>query len=288
MATTMPHSLGATAFWTASVRALESARADRLIDDPWAAALAGKEGAAWISQRPAESVLPIVLRIRYFDDCLQRIAAEGAIRQVVLLASGLDTRAFRLGLPAQIRCFEMDQPAVLAHKERVLSEAAAVPTCVRHAVGADLTGDWREPLVGAGFDPQLPSAWLLEGFLFYLTNDAITRILDQVTSLAAPASWLGFDIVNGVMLVHPLTRAWLEMQAKAGAPWIGTMDDPIGYLAERGWQAGLSQAGAGVEHNAIDANHGRWPYPVIPVTMPDMPHNWFVTARRRVGRTTPR
>jgi hypothetical protein len=67
------------------------------------------------------------------------------------------------------------------------------------------------------------------------------------------------------------------MQAQAGAPWLGTLDDPVGFLAARGWQATLSQAGQ------ADANFGRWPYPVIPTTMPDMPHNWFVTAVKVPG-----
>lgn len=85
---------------------------------------------------------------------------------------------------------------------------------------------------------------------------------------------MGFDIINGVVLTSPWTRPWVEMQAAAGAPWIGTMDDPVRSLAERGWQATLTQAGQ------PDANHGRWPLPIIPTTMPGMPHNWYVTAAR--------
>jgi hypothetical protein len=78
------------------------------------------------------------------------------------------------------------------------------------------------------------------------------------------------------MLTYPLTRKWVEMQAEAGAPWIGTMDDPVGCLAERGWQANMTQAGA------ADANYGRWIFPVIPTTMAEMPHNWYVTAQRAI------
>ena len=92
--------LESTAYWTASVRALESRREDRLIDDPWAEALAGEIGAEWIAQRPAGSTLPIILRTRYFDDFVQHITREAGIEQLVLLAAGLDTRAYRLGLPA--------------------------------------------------------------------------------------------------------------------------------------------------------------------------------------------
>jgi len=129
-----------------------------------------------------------------------------------------------------------------------------------------------DALVLHGFDPQTPSLWLLEGFLFYLPNETGTHILDALTELAAPGSWLGFDIINSTTLTSPLTQKWIEMQAQSGAPWIGTMDDPVVFMAHRGWAASLTQAGA------EDAHYGRWPYPVIPTTMPDMPHNWFVIA----------
>lgn len=266
--------LGSTARWTAGVRALERAREDRLFDDPWALALAGEEGQQWIAQRTADSVIPIVLRTRFFDDFLQRATREDAVRQVVLMAAGLDTRAFRLSWPAQTRLFELDQPAVLEHKAAILGAAGARPACARQTIGADLTDPWAERLVEAGFEPQQPSTWLLEGFLFYLPSAIGARMLDQVGRLAAPGSRLGFDIINGAVLTSPLTRPWVEMQARSGAPWVGTMDDPVGFLAERGWSATLSQAGQ------PDANHGRWPYPVIPTTMPGMPHSWFVIAQR--------
>lgn len=264
--------VSSTAHWTAAVRAKERERADALFNDPWAAALAGKAGMAWIEARPANSVIPIVLRTRYFDDFLQRITHQEGVRQVVLLAAGLDTRPFRLSWPEQSRCFELDQPPVLQYKEQVLHSAGAQPACQRQTVAADLTGPWSERLIEQGFNPQQPSGWLVEGFLFYLPNEQITRLLDEVTRLAAPGSWLGFDIVNSSALTSPLTRPWIEMQAKAGVPWLGTMDDPTDFLTSRGWQAALTQA--------ADANHGRWPFPVIPVMMPDMPHNWFVTARK--------
>jgi methyltransferase (TIGR00027 family) len=155
-----------------------------------------------------------------------------------------------------------------------MRNAGAQPACERKVIAMDLTSSWEAALVDAGCDPLQPSGWLLEGFLFYLPNDRVTQILDQVTSLAAPGSWLGFDIVNAITLTFPLTRPWIEMQAAAGAPWLGTMEDPAGFVAERGWLASLSQAGQ------PDAHHGRWTLPVIPTTLPNMPHNWFVTAQK--------
>jgi O-methyltransferase involved in polyketide biosynthesis len=107
----------------------------------------------------------------------------------------------------------------------------------------DLAGRWTVPLLGAGFDPGAPSCWLLEGFLFYLPREGIVGILEEVTGLAHAGSRLGFDIVNTAALTHPLTRPWIDMQAQAGAPRVGTLDDPAGLLAGHGWEATVTPAG---------------------------------------------
>ncbi|MGB8212195.1 MAG: SAM-dependent methyltransferase [Anaerolineales bacterium] len=266
--------LGSTARWTAAARAIETAREDHLFDDPWAAALAGADGTVWAANRSPDSLAPMVLRIRFFDDFLQRITKKNAVRQVVLMAAGLDTRAFRLDWPDGTQIFELDQPGVLQEKEQILHSAGAKPACTRHAIQVDLTGPWKELLFKAGLEPEKPAIWLLEGFLFYIPNESITRLLNEINSLSAPGSWLGFDIINSITLTSPYTRQWVEMQAQSGAPWIGTLDDPAGSLAALGWHVELSQAGA------PDANHGRWRLPIIPVNMPEMPHNWFVTAQK--------
>ena len=85
--------------------------------------------------------------------------------------------------------------------------------------------------------------------------ERIARLLDEVTGLAHAGSWLGLNIVNTATLTHPLTRPWIDMQARLGAPWLGTLDDPAAFLAERGWEATLTQPGE------PGANYGRWPSP---------------------------
>ncbi len=267
--------LGSTARWTAGVRAKESLREDCLFNDPWAAALAGKEGKEWAEHRSGDNGVSIAVRTRFFDDFLQRVTNEHMIRQVVLMAAGLDTRAFRLTWPEQTQLFELDQPQVLKYKEQILGSAGAQPTCKRHTIAVDLTDPWTETLIMTGFDPQQPSAWLLEGFLLYLPNESVTHILDDITSLATSGSWIGFDIINSAMLTYKWTRQWVEKLVDSGVPWIGTMDDPEVFLAWRGWKATLTQTGE------KDANYGRWPYPVIPRTIPDTPRNWFVTAQKQ-------
>ena len=270
-------SLAATARWTAAARSEESTWADGLFNDPWAAELAGEEGQRWLSQMTGRTfgTAPMIIRTRYFDDFLQDAVVERGLRQVVLLAAGLDTRAYRLEWLAGSHLFELDQPEVLQYKAEVLAGAAAEPICQRTAVAVDLAEPWGDALLSAGFDKQLPAVWLLEGFLYYIFPEQITPILDRVATLSAPASRLGFDIINEHTLLSPITHTWVEMQARQGAPWIGWLDDPQGFLVERGWEVSLTQPGN------PDANYGRWKLPLIPLDAPDLPHNWYVTATKK-------
>lgn len=265
--------LGLTARWTAAARAAETRQAEPLFRDPWAAGLAGPEGESWLQSRGG-NVTPMVVRTRFFDDFVQKTMQAEPIRQVVIVAAGLDTRAYRLAWPAGTRLFELDQPAVLQYKEKVLENGGAQPACERRAVAVDLSAEWKPALLEKGFAAGQPTLWLLEGFLFYLPDESIAGMLAAVDSLSAPGSVMGFDCVNHVTLTSPITHAWIEMQAREGAPWLGGLDDPEGYLAGLGWSATLSQPGA------PDANYGRWTLPVIPLKMPNMPHNWYVMAKK--------
>jgi methyltransferase (TIGR00027 family) len=267
--------LGSTARWMANVRAMESQREDRLFNDPWAALLASEDGDGWVKDNLSDNGTSMIVRTRYFDDFLQRVAVEYKITQVVLVAAGLDTRAFRFPWPEHMDFFELDQPQVLLYKEQILSAAGAQATCNRHTIAVDLTSTWTEVLVTAGFDPGKTSIWLLEGFLPYLSNGTIAQIFDDITSLAIPGSWVGFDIINSHVLTSQWTHQWIEALAKAGVPWQGTMDDPQSFLAQRGWEASLAQPGD------AEANFGRWPYPVLSNDIPNMPHNWYVTAYKK-------
>ena len=267
--------LASTAHWIAAVRANESEREDRLFDDPWAAALAGKVGLTWLEQRSADSIIPIVLRTRFFDDFLLRIVSEKKIRQVVLMGAGMDTRAFRLALPDHVQFYELDQIPVLEYKRRILSEREAKPTCKRHPIGIDLNSAWEPILEQEGFENNQPSVWLMEGFLFYLSNVNITNLFERAMSLTASGSFFGFDMINSLTLTSPLTKKWVDMQAESGAPWIGSMDEPVKFFMDYNWNVTLIPVGA------PEANYDRWPYPVIPAIMPEMPHLWFVIAEKQ-------
>jgi methyltransferase (TIGR00027 family) len=186
-----------TAVGVAALRAYESSRPDRLFDDPYAAAFAeagrsalpGTEGAPVQSGLGALMYPQIVVRTRFYDDYL----LDAGCAQVVLLAAGLDARAFRLAWPPGTRVFEVDLPEVLAFKDDVLAARGASPACERVVVRADLREDWATALREAGFDPDVPTAWLVEGLLIYLSYEDAERLLTTVGELSAPGSRVSFE-----------------------------------------------------------------------------------------------
>src|SRR5271156_549137 len=194
-------SVGATATAVAASRAMASQNPDALLNDPWADPLVRAVGidtfVKLIDGEPGHTDDPllnrramseqIAVRTRFFDDFFVH-AAELDIRQAVILASGLDTRAYRLPWPADTKVFEIDQPQVIAFKTRTLADLGAEPSAERTTVAIDLREDWPAALVEAGFDPKLPTAWSAEGLLVYLPPDAQDRLFDNIAGLSAPGS----------------------------------------------------------------------------------------------------
>ena len=225
----------------------------------------------------------VVIRTKFFDDFLLQAAREYHISQIVILASGMDTRAFRLMWPAHTRFFEIDQPEVLLHKRQVLSSVGASPNCWRRSIGADLLeGSWSGTLLRTGFDPHRASVWLIEGLLPYLPEVVVSHLFDKVTALSAPDSWLGFTAMNSDMLTSPITRLWVESLKEEGIPWLSAMDEPEVVLAKYGWNATVIQPGE------EGANFGRWPYPVVPRSVPNFPRSWLVTAQKLSRQDLPK
>lgn len=183
-----------TAFSVARVRALESARPDALFRDPYAAAFAALLPAADtgpVSDERRALAFHVVIRTRFYDEFLVGAASP----QVVVLGAGLDARAFRLPVRAQTRWFEVDRADVLAVKDEMLGDAA--PVCSRIAVAADLRGDWLPLLVAAGFDSAVPTAWLIEGVLAYLSAGDAVHVLGCVDAASAVGSALAFEKPHG-------------------------------------------------------------------------------------------
>jgi methyltransferase (TIGR00027 family) len=199
-------SVGSTAVMVAAARAGETEREAPLIRDPYAKILvAGAGTGIWefmlddsfvakVTEVDAEAGAIFehmghyqAVRTHFFDAFFADATAAG-IRQVVILASGLDSRAYRLEWPAGTAVFEIDQPKVLEYKAATLAEHGVQPSAIRHGVPIDLRYDWPAALKDAGFDPAVPTAWLAEGLLMYLPADAQNLLFERVTELSAPGS----------------------------------------------------------------------------------------------------
>ncbi len=272
-----PQRLASTACWIAAVRAQESTRANRLFHDPWAASLAGQEGQVWRERMTGgkeENEVGLVIRTRFFDDFLQRVTWKHQVPQVVLVAAGMDTRAFRLSWPPCTCLFELDFTALFERKEPLLLAAGAVPACQRCIVGVDVSTDWKKSLQQAGFDPKLRTVWLLEGLLFYLSTEVVERLFEMITSLSPTGSWLGCESKNSEMLTSASTRSWIEALKAEGVPWISSMDHPEAFLAGYGWDATVVQPGEEGVH------FGRWLGPLVSRQGTGIPRTFFVTALR--------
>jgi methyltransferase (TIGR00027 family) len=249
----------------AAARAAETDRDNPLIRDPYAKDLvAGAGTGIWEFMLDDQFVAKVgdtdpevaaivehmsayqAVRTHFFDAYFTDAAAAG-IRQIVILASGLDSRAYRLPWPAATTVYEIDQPKVLEYKAATLDGVS--PTAVRRAVAMDLRYDWPKALRDKGFDPSLPTAWLAEGLLMYLPADAQDRLFENITALSAPGSRISAETVG----IHAADRRE-RMRERFGklAEQFGvdstldigelTYEDPdradvAVWLNEHGWQS---------------------------------------------------
>lgn len=242
---------GITALGVAGMRAIESRLPDGLVNDPYAEAFVRAARTptpipATPEEADSDPAFPwrplatyMALRTRFFDAFLMAAAGAG-IRQVVILAAGLDSRAFRLDWPSGTTVYEADAPLVLGFKDQVLTEQGARPRCERHALPTDLRAEWPAALRQAGFDPARPAAWTAEGLLPYLTDDAKGALLTRVHDLSAPGSQaalehLGADIIelaDNPAVQKAASRADLDFTEMWPA---GQRHDLADWLTRHGW-----------------------------------------------------
>ncbi len=251
-------SVGATATAVAARRAMASKGPNPLIDDPFAEPLVravgvdafvkmidgeielGDDDPAFTSQRLAEGM---AVRTRFFDDFFTE-AAKAGVRQAVILAAGLDTRAYRLDWPAGSVVYEVDQPQVIEFKTRTLADLGAAPTAERKPVAVDLRDDWVGALRDNGFNSERPTAWIAEGLLGYLPPDAQDRLFDTVTTLSFSGSRLGTGYVPDIhdrisKRGKQISERWRKLGLNMNwseLVYDGERNDALEYLAERGWQ----------------------------------------------------
>jgi methyltransferase (TIGR00027 family) len=203
----------------------------------------GATGSAGAMSRMADNM---AVRTKFFDEFFLD-ATQAGITQVVILASGLDSRAYRLPWPAQTVVYEVDQPQVIEFKSRTLAELGATPTGDRRVVAVDLRDDWPTALRTAGFDPAQPTAWSAEGLLGYLPPEAQDRLLDTITELSARGSRLATESAPNPEAgdeeklkerMQTISERWrahgfdLDM---AGLIYFGDRNEAVPYLSDHGW-----------------------------------------------------
>jgi methyltransferase (TIGR00027 family) len=259
-------SVGATATMVAAARAAATRRPYPVIDDPFAEPLVRAVGLdvfnrvacaeldfADLTEGVAlgRMVDTFAARARYFDEYFADATAAG-LRQVVIVASGLDARPYRLSWPAGTTVYEIDQPEVIEFKTSTLSKIGAAPATEHRTVGIDLREDWPAALQQAGFDAARPTAWLAEGVLIgFLPPDAEVRLMDEVISLSATGSWLAADYGTIVgssgearekarLMTEGWRRQGLDMNV-AGLTYSGHHTDVAAHLEAHGWEIGRSK-----------------------------------------------
>jgi methyltransferase (TIGR00027 family) len=202
------------------------------------------------------------VQTRFFDEFFLT-AADGGIRQAVIVAAGLDSRAYRLEWPSGTTVYELDQPKVLEFKAHVLAKCGAEPAADRREVAADLRVDWSIPLTATGFDPQSPTAWSVEGVLPYLTGAAQDVLFTRIDGLSASGS----RVAVGALGSRPDRQRLATLETTyPGVNMSGEVDfsaltyddenktNPAAWLADHGWAVDPVRT-----NPELQASYGRTP-----------------------------
>lgn len=297
-------SVGATALGAAAARALASAEPNALVDDPFARLFLDVAGqSVWqgwgspmseevveaepeMSARMQAMIDYVACRTVFFDRLITD-AADAGVRQVVILASGLDARAWRLPWPEHIMVFELDQPKVLQFKFSALDRAGAAPRTNLVNVSVDLRQDWPKALRDSGFNPRVPSVWLAEGLLMFLPAWGQDLLFERIHALSAPGSRIAAEALSSekfepgyLQRQREHLRCFRQASATLGDAkfpdleelwYLEERSDLADWLASRGWDVAVQTA------DELMAAHQR----SVPENVHDgVPRNLFISAQR--------
>jgi methyltransferase (TIGR00027 family) len=284
-------SVGYTALLVAGWRALHALGAQPLVRDEYAKHFITASADPYLTgllANPGTSegatAFPRLygVQTRFFDEFFMS-ATDGGIRQAVIVAAGLDSRAYRLEWPSGTTVFEVDQPKVLEFKARVLAEQTAEPTAQRKDVAADLRDNWSIPLRAAGFDPQQPTAWSVEGVLPYLTGDAQDLLFTRIDRLSASGSRIAIGALGSCLDQDRLAALETTYPGlnKSGDVDFSTLTydeetktSPAQWLADHGWAVDPVRT-----NPELQADYGRTPADVD-VQIDSIMHSQYITATR--------
>ena len=301
-------SVGATALGVAAARAAETESENPLINDPFARLFVDAAGdGMWsiyadpkLLAKAIELEPDMQMRLRlmidfmatrtaFFDEFFLNAANTG-VRQVVILAAGLDARSWRLPWPDGTVVYELDQPKVLEFKSNTLREHGAQPTAQLVNVPIDLRQDWPKALQEAGFDASAPCVWSAEGLVRYLPAQAQDLLFERIHSLSVAGSWVASNVPSqGFTDPDRVRRQREDMQRMRAAAaklvnaeitdfddlWYPEERTPVdGWLREHGWDVSVAT------FEQLLARYGR----SVPEGAEDsMPPTLYVSAQRRAS-----
>lgn len=286
-------SVGYTALVVAGWRALHAWGPDPLVRDEYAqhfiTAAADPYLVGLLADPPTITDATVFPRLygvqtRFFDEFFDATASSG-IRQAVIVAAGLDCRAFRLRWPPGTTVFEVDQPKVLDFKARVLEKLGVQPVCARGSVGVDLRDDWTTPLLAAGLNRDNPTAWSVEGLLPYLTGKAQDSLFTRIGELSAPGSRLAIGAIgsgSGWEQLVALDQDYPGLRAAAGGADFSALTydrtsraEPARWLAEHGWAVDETRTSP-----QLQKSYGRTPA-AVDMKVDSVLRSEYLTATRR-------
>jgi methyltransferase (TIGR00027 family) len=263
-----------TAHWVAFYRALESERPDAIFHDPFARELAGPRGEEIVDLLPNGRAYawPMIVRTAVMDEIVMRFAA--GIDLVLNLAAGLDARPYRLALPPSLRWIDVDYPATLEYKARVL--AAATPHCVVERVPLDLADVAARRALFTRVGAQASDVLVItEGLLTYLTAEQVGALADDLAAQRTFHRWT--TDVASPMVLRMISRIWGKHLDAGSATFKFGPDDAAAFYAAHGWRV--------VEYHAgiVDAQRLRREFPFAWLFRLLRPSMWRVEAGRTSG-----
>ena len=222
-----------TALLVAIHRAQETERRRPLFRDPYARTLAGKRGREIArGMRHGGVSWPVVVRTALFDELITRTVHRDAAACVLNLAAGLDTRPYRLDLPADLRWLEADLPDILEYKARRLEGER--PRCRLERVAVDLTdaGARRRLLDRVGGRPTLV---LSEGLLVYLAREDVSALGRDLAERHDLRWWL-LDLAGPLFLQWGNRGSWGRQLSSANASFRFAPEEGPDFFRPLGWE----------------------------------------------------
>jgi len=222
-----------TALWVAVYRAMESERPDALFKDPFARCLAGNRGQDIVESMPhgKQMAWAMVIRTAVMDELIMRCIKEGA-RTVLNLAAGLDTRPYRMDLPAKLQWLHVDFPKMTGFMQEKL--AGETPRCRLEYVAADLREPAQREALFRRSAELGPVLVITEGLLVYLPPEQVASLAASLKETAEAVWWIT-DLATPLLL-NRLDKLWAENLAKGNSPFLFAPDDSRAYFAEKGWR----------------------------------------------------